>query len=96
MSASGSSSRVLARFASATMGAVLTHPDRFERSALTRLSAGRTTLSIAHRLATVVDADQVLVLEGGRIVEQGRHTSCSPAAATTTQMWARQQAAPAA
>ncbi|WP_431862388.1 ABC transporter ATP-binding protein [Micrococcus terreus] len=41
------------------------------QAALDELSSGRTTLMIAHRLSTVMDADQVIVLEGGRIVEQG-------------------------
>jgi ABC-type multidrug transport system fused ATPase/permease subunit len=41
--------------------------------ALERLMAGRTTFIIAHRLSTVRDADQIIVLEQGRIVEQGRH-----------------------
>lgn len=41
--------------------------------ALTRLSAGRTTIAIAHRLSTAARADRVLVLEGGRLVEDGHH-----------------------
>jgi len=42
-------------------------------AALRRLRAGRTTIVIAHRLSTVRDADRILVLDGGRIVAQGRH-----------------------
>ena len=43
------------------------------QEALGRLMRGRTTLVIAHRLSTVQDADRVLVLDGGRVVQQGRH-----------------------
>ncbi len=43
------------------------------QTALERLMAGRTTLVIAHRLATVLKADRILVMEAGRIVEQGTH-----------------------
>ena len=45
------------------------------QAALTRLMADRTTLVIAHRLATVLSCDRILVLDGGRIVEQGSHDS---------------------
>jgi ATP-binding cassette subfamily B protein len=41
--------------------------------ALEKLSHGRTTLVVAHRLATVQRADRILVLDRGRLVEQGRH-----------------------
>ena len=43
------------------------------KEALDRLMKGRTTLIIAHRLSTVKDADRVVVLDGGRIVQSGRH-----------------------
>ena len=66
------------------------------QAALRRLSAGRTTLIIAHRLSTVVDADQILVLEHGRVVEQGRHHQLLARRGAYAQMWARQQEAPAA
>jgi ATP-binding cassette subfamily B protein len=59
-------------------------------------SVGRTTLIIAHRLSTVVDADQILVLEGGRVVEQGRHHQLLARGGDYAKMWARQQAVPAA
>lgn len=44
-------------------------------TALNRASKGRTTVVIAHRLSTVVDADTIFVLEHGRIVESGTHMS---------------------
>ena len=42
--------------------------------ALKKVLAGRTSLVIAHRLSTVRDADQILVIDGGRVVERGRHS----------------------
>ena len=50
-----------------------TASERLVQQALQRLMAGRTTLIIAHRLSTIEHADQVLVLEQGRLVEQGTH-----------------------
>jgi subfamily B ATP-binding cassette protein MsbA len=47
--------------------------ERHVRAALDRLTKGRTTLVIAHRLATVMNADSILVMDGGQIVETGTH-----------------------
>ena len=49
--------------------------ERLVQDALERLMADRTTLVIAHRLATVRAADRIVVMEGGRIVEIGNHAS---------------------
>jgi ATP-binding cassette subfamily B protein len=51
-----------------------TDTERELQAALDHLMAGRTTLTIAHRLSTVRDADQIVVLDAGRVVEHGRHT----------------------
>jgi hypothetical protein len=61
-----------------------------------RLSAGRTTLIIAHRRSTALDGNQILVLEAGRVVEHGRHHQLLARGGQYAQMWGRQQAAPAA
>jgi ATP-binding cassette subfamily B protein len=50
-----------------------TQTERAVQDALDRLAEGRTTIAIAHRLSTVRDADQIVVLDGGRIVERGTH-----------------------
>jgi len=50
-----------------------TESERQVQTALKRLMRGRTTLVIAHRLSTVVDADLIYVMDGGRIVESGTH-----------------------
>jgi len=58
---------------------------------LERISEGRTTLVIAHRLSTVMDADQILVLQNGRIVERGTHKQLLDAQGDYARMWALQQ-----
>ena len=47
--------------------------ERKVQSALTKLMRGRTTLVVAHRLSTIVEADVIYVIDGGRIAESGRH-----------------------
>jgi ATP-binding cassette subfamily B protein len=54
-----------------------TQTERAVQDALERLAEGRTVIAIAHRLSTVRDADQIVVLDGGQIVERGSHTELS-------------------
>ncbi|MBV6412076.1 MAG: ABC transporter ATP-binding protein/permease [Burkholderiales bacterium] len=58
---------------------------------LERISVGRTTLVIAHRLSTVMNADEILVLDQGRIVERGTHRALLERGGAYAQMWALQQ-----
>jgi len=58
---------------------------------LERISVGRTTLVIAHRLSTVMNADEILVLDGGRIIERGTHRALLEGNGAYAQMWALQQ-----
>lgn len=60
-------------------------------NALAEVAADHTTLVIAHRLSTVIDADEILVLEQGRIVERGTHRALLAQGAIYARMWALQQ-----
>ena len=70
-----------------------TKTEREIQNSLAEVAADHTTLVIAHRLSTVVDAHQILVLDGGRIVERGRHRELLAAGGVYAAMWARQQEA---
>jgi ATP-binding cassette subfamily B protein len=69
------------------------HTEHEIQASLNELSARRTTLIIAHRLSTVVDADEVLVLDDGIIVERGTHGALLARGEVYAAMWDRQQRA---
>lgn len=61
------------------------------QATLERISERRTTIIIAHRLSTVVNADQIIVLEAGRVAEKGTHLQLLRKNGLYAEMWARQQ-----
>lgn len=67
------------------------HSEKSIQAELDRIQIGRTTLVIAHRLSTVMNADQILVMDEGRIVERGRHAELLGADGYYAKMWQLQQ-----
>jgi ATP-binding cassette subfamily B protein len=85
-------SPVILLFDEAT-SALDTHTEKEIQVSLREVSADRTTLVIAHRLSTVVDADEIIVLDSGRIAERGRHAELLAIDGRYAAMWRRQQEA---
>ena len=73
-----------------------TGTEREIQGALNQVSQGRTTLVIAHRLSTVIDADEILVLDHGQIIERGRHGELLALNGHYASMWNKQREAAAA
>jgi ATP-binding cassette subfamily B protein len=70
-----------------------TKTEKAIQAELLEIARSRTSLIIAHRLSTVVEADEILVMEGGRIVERGRHPELLARNGVYAHMWALQQQA---
>jgi ATP-binding cassette, subfamily B, heavy metal transporter len=68
-----------------------TKTEREIQAALDEVSANRTTLIIAHRLSTVVNADEIIVLDQGRIIERGNHAALLAKGGAYADMWRQQQ-----
>ncbi len=67
------------------------HTEKAIQETLAQVAENRTTLVIAHRLSTVVDADEILVMDGGRILERGTHETLLARGGRYAEMWALQQ-----
>src|SRR6187401_1419736 len=69
------------------------HTEQEIQDALERVSRGRTSLVIAHRLSTIVGADEIIVLDQGRIAERGTHSQLLASGGLYASMWNRQREA---
>ncbi len=67
------------------------HTEQAIQRSLAEVSRGMTTLVIAHRLSTVIDADQILFIESGRVVERGTHAELLSRNGAYAALWHRQQ-----
>jgi ATP-binding cassette subfamily B protein len=73
------------------LSAVDSHTEREIQDRLREFMKGRTTIVITHRLSAVTDADLILVLEEGRLVEQGRHAELAAAGGPYAELWKSQK-----
>ena len=73
------------------MRALISANERAIQSELASVANNKTTLVIAHRLSTVVDAHEILVMEAGHIIERGNHAHLLQLNGRYAQMWALQQ-----
>jgi ATP-binding cassette subfamily B multidrug efflux pump len=72
-----------------------TRTESLVQGAMEQLRAGRTSFVIAHRLSTIRDADHIVVMEDGHIVEQGTHDSLREAGGAYERLYSAQFTAPA-
>eukprot|EP01089_Gocevia_fonbrunei_P013515 TRINITY_DN3471_c0_g2_i2.p1 TRINITY_DN3471_c0_g2~~TRINITY_DN3471_c0_g2_i2.p1 ORF type:complete len:136 (+),score=44.91 TRINITY_DN3471_c0_g2_i2:77-484(+) len=70
--------------------AVDSETERYIQDSLKQVSKGRTTIVIAHRLSTVVDADKIIVLKNGQVAEQGTHFDLLDQNGIYAQLWLHQ------
>lgn len=70
------------------------HAEQLIQAELKEIAKTRTSLVIAHRLSTVIDADQIIVMDKGRIIERGTHTELLAANGAYAAMWERQHSQP--
>jgi ATP-binding cassette, subfamily B, heavy metal transporter len=68
------------------------HTEAAIQATLNQVAAKRTTLIIAHRLSTITNADEIIVLDAGRVIERGTHSDLVRKGAHYAAMWTRQQA----
>ncbi|MCL4066792.1 ABC transporter ATP-binding protein/permease [Pseudomonas sp. GX19020] len=69
-----------------------TQTERSIQESLHEMGEGRSVITIAHRLSTIADADCILVMEAGRVIEQGRHEALLAKGGRYAAMWAQQRA----